>query len=200
MRSAITKITAAILAGGKSRRFGSNKALARVNGIPIIQHIRNQLYVSVRRIIVITNTHDEFAFLDLPMYRDIFPGRGPLGGLHTAMEVACSPWIFVTSCDLPYFSYNLLTVLARCIQNVEAVCFTKAGKTEPFPALFNTRILAKLKLYMKSRDYTFQSFLNNCNMVHVPLENVLSEIDPRMLLNCNTLGDYRNIVTNLINS
>jgi len=195
MRSAITKITAAILAGGRSRRFGSNKALVRVNGIPIIQHICDQLYISVRRTIVITNAPDAFAFLDLPLFRDIFPGRGPIGGLHTALEISCSPWIFVTACDLPYFSYNILHVLARYIQNVDAVCFTKAGKTEPLPALFNTNILAKLKLYMKSGDYTFQSFLNKCDVLNVPLENVIGEINPKMLLNCNTLDDYRNIVT-----
>jgi len=193
MKPAITKITAAILAGGRSRRFGSDKALALVDGIPIIQHIRDQLYLSVRRIIVVTNTPDAFAFLDLLVYRDIFPGLGPLGGLHTALEKAHSPWIFVTSCDLPYFSCNILYVLARYMQNVDAVCFTKAGKTEPLPALFNINILSKLKMHLKTGDYMFQAFLNKCDVLHVPLENVVDEINPQTLLNCNTLDDYRNI-------
>ncbi|KPK89532.1 hypothetical protein AMJ80_09650 [bacterium SM23_31] len=206
MKMEISEITAAILAGGENKRFGSNKALALVNGIPIIQHIRNQLRLSVRRISVITNTPDAFVFLDLPVYRDIFPGRGPIGGLYTALvrqrrifqKTSCSAWTFVAPCDLPFFSCNILHVLTRYIRNVDAVCFTKDGKTEPVPALFNMKILPKLKMYLKTGDYTFQTFLNKCDVFHVPLENVTDEIDPQMLLNCNTPDDYRNTVVNIL--
>ncbi|MCH8287357.1 molybdenum cofactor guanylyltransferase [candidate division KSB1 bacterium] len=186
-------ISGVILAGGKSKRFGSNKAFIKVQGIPIVQYLYNQLRVLLKNVNVITNSPEEFRQLGMPMYPDLIRDRGPIGGIHSALENSFSPWVFVTPCDLPCFSYKLLCVLAGAIGEAEAVCFTNAGKVEPLPALFHRKTLSKLILFMKHGDNSVHSFLDFCNTIHTPMENYTDVLNPEMLSNCNTRNEYKKL-------
>jgi molybdopterin-guanine dinucleotide biosynthesis protein A len=192
----LTDITGVILAGGKSSRFGSNKALARVHGIPLIQHVRDQLSGILKRIVVVTNSPEEYSFLDIPVVTDIIPHRGPLGGIHTALETAGSPWVFVTPCDLPFFSYKLLTTLARNTDGSAAVYYIHGKNIEPLPLLLNKKMLGWVFRLLELGDYAVQSLLDSGYTQKLPVEHVMHDVDPGMLVNCNTIEDYEKAVRN----
>jgi len=183
-------ITGVILAGGKSTRFGSNKAFVKVDGISITRHLYNQLRFLLRTVNVITNSPEEFKHLGLPMIPDLIKDMGPIGGIHSALENSFSQWVFVTPCDLPHFSYKLLHVLARSIGDADAVCFSKARKVEPLPALLHRNIHSNLIQFMKRGDNSVHSFLDFSNTSHIPIENYSNFLNPEMLSNCNTRDEY----------
>jgi len=193
MTSFHNSISGVILAGGKSKRFGSNKAFIKVEGIPIVQHLYNHLRFLLGNVNVITNSLEEFRHLGLPMYPDLIMDKGPIGGIHSAMENSFSQFVFVTPCDLPKFSYKLLSVLANTIGDADAVCFTKARKIEPLPALFHRRTLSKLSYFMKSGDNSVHTFLDFSNAFHIPIENYSNVLHPEMLSNCNTQDDFEKL-------
>lgn len=186
-------VTGVIIAGGKSERFGSNKALAAINGVPIVQSICSQVQLLLSNVLIISNTPEDYRFLNIPVYKDIVPNKGPIGGLHTALELSFSPWIFVTPCDLPLFSFNGILALARETESTEVVCFSRENKLEPFPAIFNKKLVPKLLKFLKAENYAMQRFLHSCEVTLVPIESNRDCVAPNILTNCNTVQDYEKI-------
>ncbi len=73
----IKDVTGVILAGGKSLRYGRNKALVTIDGIPLIERVINVMRSLFRHLILITNTPGEYSYLKLPMQEDLIKGLGP---------------------------------------------------------------------------------------------------------------------------
>ena len=82
----IDNVTGIILAGGVSKRLGyRDKALLELGGVSIIERVISALSRAVKDILLITNSPEKYAHLDLPMFGDIIPGAGSLGGIYTGI-------------------------------------------------------------------------------------------------------------------
>lgn len=105
---------AAILAGGQSRRFGSDKALAVWEGQPLIVHAAAVLARHSDEVIVCGRSHSP---LTLTHLRDRpAPGLGPLGGLCAALHYAAEAGhdaVLSLGCDMPRLDARLLDRLCR---------------------------------------------------------------------------------------
>src|SRR5579864_4334177 len=94
-----------LLAGGKSSRMGTNKALLRFpSGQTVIERIVSRIAQLCSEVLLVTNTPDDYEFLGLPMFADEIPGASSLGGIYTGLLQATSPRALVLSCDLPLVS------------------------------------------------------------------------------------------------
>ena len=78
-------VTGIILAGGKSSRMGENKSLLKLEGITVIERVVNLMQKIFKEVILITNTPDEYDFLSIPMYKDIYEYKGPLAGINSGL-------------------------------------------------------------------------------------------------------------------
>ena len=106
--------SAAILAGGQARRFGGrDKSRLVVEGRPIIVRQLEVLQRVAHDIFIVGPRADRFADLGLPVYADLIPGHGALGGLYTALEVARNDAVLVVACDLPFLDAGLLARLVE---------------------------------------------------------------------------------------
>src|SRR5215208_4858139 len=101
-------LTVCIQAGGQSSRMGEDKALKTFLGRPLIQRVVERLSAVADELIVTTNRPEEYSFLGLPVFSDLKPGRGALGGLYTAIASATNPLVAVVACDMPFASPTLL--------------------------------------------------------------------------------------------
>ena len=101
-------LTVAIQAGGRSSRMGEDKALKPFQGRPLIQRVIDRLKPIADEMIITTNHPQEYEFLDLPLFMDVYPDRGALGGLYTALFSASSPVVAAVACDLPFVSPSLI--------------------------------------------------------------------------------------------
>jgi molybdopterin-guanine dinucleotide biosynthesis protein A len=61
-------------------------------------------------VLVTTNRPEDYAFLNLPLFSDLIPGRGALGGLFTGLKAAQYPLVAVVACDMPFVSPGLIKV------------------------------------------------------------------------------------------
>lgn len=101
----------AILAGGRSSRFGSDKALARMrDGRTLIDHSIAALSPHVEEIVICGRTMEGVIGLpDRPA-----PDMGPLGGLNAALHHALTNGyeaVLTTGCDMPVYPAGLATAL-----------------------------------------------------------------------------------------
>jgi molybdopterin-guanine dinucleotide biosynthesis protein A len=113
-------LTVCIQAGGQSSRMGEDKALKPFLGRPLIQRVIERLSPIADELIVTTNRPDDYLFLGLPLFPDLKPGRGALGGLYTAIASASQPFVAVVACDMPFASATLLEAASRLLVEEEA--------------------------------------------------------------------------------
>lgn len=188
----LSHCTGAILTGGKSSRFGSNKAAAEIEGVRVTAHIRDQLSIVLKRVLLIGNDAKDIDYLNLPVFPDVYREKGPLGGIHAALCASFSEWTLVTPCDLPLFSYNLVIALSQFDTNCDVICFSMDNMIEPMPAFFNKRVLRLLSILMRNQVKSILDLYRFCRLHIIPVESCGSFVNPGMLTNCNTPGDLLN--------
>ena len=123
----------AILAGGRSVRYGSPKALATVAGESILDRVRRALLRVTPDLILIANEPSLFARSGLPTRPDTRPGLGALGGIHAALlwaREAGRPGILAVACDMPFLDPALLVrILERAAAgDVDVVAPESGGR------------------------------------------------------------------------
>ena len=100
----LVPVTGVILAGGKSRRMGQNKALIQLGDNSLIEHVIRRMRLVADELLLITNSPAEYAHLNVPMHGDIIPGTGALGGIYTGLTHASYDTVLCVGCDNPFFS------------------------------------------------------------------------------------------------
>ncbi len=92
-----------ILVGGKSSRFGSDKALVEVDGKPLVLRLVDAVSEAADRITLV-GPPDRYEQIDLPIIPDTQEGIGPLAGIIAALQHTSALWNLILACDLPRFS------------------------------------------------------------------------------------------------
>ena len=131
-------LTVCIQAGGESSRMGEDKALKTFLGRPLIQRVIERLSPIADEMIVTTNRSDSYTFLNLPLFPDLKPGRGSLGGLYTAIASATHPFVAVVACDMPFASASLVEAASQLLltEEVDVVIPRSEEGYEPFHAVY----------------------------------------------------------------
>ena len=94
--------TGLVLAGGQSRRCGSDKALARLGDRPFVQCVCEALTPWVAETLVATGPSRRDYPVAARVVVDAVPDGGPLAGLAAGLAAACTPWLLAIAVDLPY--------------------------------------------------------------------------------------------------
>ena len=122
-------IEAFILAGGASRRMGTDKAQLLLNGKTFTQHIAEALRSIASTITVVGRQLDDSGLRSIP---DVYPAWGALGGVHAALSGCETEWAIVVACDMPFVSNDLFTRLGSLRGGFEAVApLQPDGRPQP---------------------------------------------------------------------
>jgi molybdopterin-guanine dinucleotide biosynthesis protein A len=105
--------------------MGTNKSLLTIGGITVIERVVNLMTDLFSTVVLITNQQEEYSFLNLPMYEDIYKGIGPLGGIHSALTNSSTDKNFIISCDIPLMTPEVIQYLID-FQTTKPITITKA--------------------------------------------------------------------------
>lgn len=110
-----------IVAGGKSSRMGRDKAFVLLHGKPLIEHVLERVTpLGAAQTLLIANRPAEYAYLQLPMYPDVLPGKGALGGIYSALTYSPTDYSLVVACDMPFLNTALLQRLVNwCVRSAD---------------------------------------------------------------------------------
>jgi len=149
----IDDIAGVILAGGRSSRFGSNKALAMLDGKPLIQHVADLMSGLFAEYLLVTNTPEEYKFLSLPMTHDRYRGCGPLAGIHAALLQISEPRAFVVACDMPSLSPELIRYICNINeQQYDVIIPWLEGGQEPLFGIYHKKSLAVIETCLQRKN------------------------------------------------
>jgi len=159
-----------ILAGGQSNRFGSDKALAEIQGEPLIKRVSQYLSHIASRTTVIADKPDKYADLGLTTIADLNPGLGPIAGLQTAIRNLTDDetWCLICPCDAIEIKPHWLDMLiAECENALDAVAF-KSDRWQPAPALYARCCLPVVDDQIAQKEYSMQRLLDRLATHQLP--------------------------------
>lgn len=192
-------IPIAILAGGKSRRMGRDKAFVELEGMPMIQWVITAVKECSINPLIIANEPDRYGGFGLPVYSDIIPGMGPLSGLHTAFSVTGADRLMIVSCDLPLVSPEVIKyILNRINDRAEAVIPFVEGREQGLLAVYARSGLERFGGRISSASIMFDEFRMGLERIFIG-EDELRKVDPdlRSFLNVNTPLDIEMVIRKL---
>ena len=109
------EVSSIILAGGKSRRLGRDKAIEPVGGEPLIARASHACRRFSEQTVVVVNSQQRASELPLPesakIAVDLYPQGGALGGIFTGLDAADGRWGIVVACDMPFLTVELFSLL-----------------------------------------------------------------------------------------
>lgn len=146
--------TAAILAGGAGTRLGGiPKETIEIGGGPAGPRLARILASRFRRVLVVTRNPDLYAGTGATTLPDLFPGFGPLSGLHAALSASEDELLWLAACDMPAFDPRLVELLESWLPTPEpeagplplASLCRHGTHFEPFQAIYSRRCVARLE-------------------------------------------------------
>ncbi len=197
MRSAgtIEDLGVAVLAGGASERMGTNKALLRAYpaGPTMMEIVVSRLSdAGFAPHLLVTNTPDLFAFLNIPTAPDDIPGAGSLGGIYTALNHLAYDHTLIVACDMPLLNPPLLRYMASLPLRGDALVPHWTGpdgtqRVETLHAIYSRRCLEPIRRRIAAGRLKVQSLLEDVSVRYLD-EEELRRYDP-------ALNSFRNVNT-----
>lgn len=162
---------AIILAGGQSRRMGTDKALLRLapEGPRLLEMVLATLKPLASPILISTNRPTEYSWSGLPLVEDNYPGCGPLAGLEAGLAASPAELNFLVACDMPWLAAPLLEYLLQLAPPYQAVIpLDQAGRAEPLCAVYSKSCLPVIRRNLAGGILKMTGWLTEINTLCVP--------------------------------
>jgi molybdopterin-guanine dinucleotide biosynthesis protein A len=185
-------ITGVILAGGKSRRMGQNKALMSLGGVRLIDRVVGVLREVFPSLLMVTNSPEVYADLRLPMVGDVFLEKGSLGGIYSAVYYASTPYCFVVACDMPFLQSAVIRYLIDQLAGYDVVIPDIHGEMQPLHAIYSKACLPPIHRCLEANRLKIVGFLPEVRVRTVTAADI-QLLDPDLLAfqNLNTFEEFQ---------
>jgi len=182
--------TLLILAGGRSRRMGRDKARLPTGDGTLIEHLVRRLGPVVDEAIV-AGGDEALQPAGARQIEDRYPGMGPLAGMHAGLLEAGYPLVWVVACDLPDVEPGLGALLRNLAAGVDAVVPRVGEEPEGVCAVYHRSIATRIEVLLRADQRRVQDLLACVDVRYVTAAE-LRPVDPvlRSFRNLNTLADY----------
>lgn len=175
----------AILAGGKSTRMKFNKAFATILERSVYQIITDKFQQYFDDILTISNEPHLYENEGVAVHPDVYPGLGPVAGMHSALYYARFEQVFIMGCDMPFMKMDLVGYLLSRLETYDCVVPEIDGQLQPLSAVYSKKCLP---------------VLTDClNHDRLKLIRVFEELNTRIIYEQELVhfGDVREIFMNV---
>lgn len=185
------RFSASILAGGESRRMGTNKALLKLGDRSMFEYVLST--VSRLQLDEIFAVGDQRQALSVTIVPDRRHKSGPVAGLEAALQYAQSEHVLLLACDMPYVQPEILQLLLDASSgglHNQAVVPAPNGRWQGLPGVFHRSALGEIAKQLDVGNRSMNGILSQLN-VRVIKDHALREVDPnlRSFTNINTPQD-----------
>lgn len=184
-------MNAVILVGGKSRRMGSNKAFLKIGEKTFLEQQIELLGNVFDEIMISANSVDEYKGYGLPVIQDIYPEKGPLGGIYTALVNSKTDYSFVTACDMPFIEKGLISYLGSLTEGYDVVVPLNGEMLEPLHAFYSKNCIGPIKRELDENNLKVTKFFSQVNVKKVSIGEFMESNERKNpLTNLNTVNEY----------
>ncbi len=188
-------VSIAILAGGLSKRFGSNKAFARWGRARVIDQVFNTAKAVCKQVFIVVRNKTGYAEFKDSLVKDLIPGKGPLSGLHSALTFCMTEKVFLLACDMPLVNADLLRWMISLNHDASILIPEGPKGLEPLHAIYHKRILPSVeKRLLEGKGLAMRNLLKDHSYEIIPKE-VIKRFCPDLLCleSANTPSSLRKL-------
>lgn len=191
MRDFMLDVSAIILSGGKNSRMNNyNKSLLKYGEETFIEKILKEVS-HFNQIIISSNDPGNNAYLDVEYVKDIYPGQGPLSGIHAGLTRSKFKRSLVLAIDMPFLKSDLLEYLAGVAPEYDVVVPRSGDFYQPLCAIYSKACLPYIEANLKSNIRKTTSFYKDVKVKYVDEKELKLFGDfEYMFNNINTPKDY----------
>jgi len=184
-------ISGFVLAGGKSNRMGTDKALLLVQEETLLIRIKN-LIDPFCKTVEISGYNSDYSDFNIKMIPDLYPGIGPVSGLISSLKHSSTEWNLLVSVDTPFINKELIQSLITQIGDYDCIIPEHDGGVEPLIGLYNRQILPQLEEVINQGDYKLMRLVAKLNTRYLDCRPLIQK-HPRLFFNINRPEDYNSI-------
>ncbi len=188
MDEAVKKLTATVLAGGKSRRFGQDKAFFQYQGKPLVLHACEIIEPYCDQLLVSTNKPAAYKSTGLKTISDIYRDCGPLGGIHSALVHARHDLVAFIPCDSPMLPGELYRYLLQRMEGRDLVLAAQSAGVESTCGIWHKKSLPRLERAIAQKKYKILDAIEGMDAGLVRVDTA-PFYHPRIFHNINTRHD-----------
>ncbi len=180
-------VSGAVLAGGRSRRMGSDKGSLRIGGRRLIEVVLDAIRPLFPDIVIVANDPTVFDGLGARVVSDRIPGIGPLGGIHAALCSSRFPHTFCVACDMPLVNPAVVAHLCSLAPGYDAVVPEWEAGYEPLHAVYGQSCLPHVERMVRENRLRVDALFSDLRVRRVGAAE-LRPMDPllRSFMNVNT--------------
>ena len=177
-----------IQAGGRSTRMGGQpKALLELGGKRIIERVVDAVGGVLDDLLLVTNTPDRYAFLDLPMVPDGFPDGGALGGICTGLRAAGGDAAFTVACDMPFLHPAIVRMVVERAAEGDVVIPRTGAQLETLHAVYAKACLGPIETRLRAGRLKIVGFFPDVRVVELDAAAMARHRAPEVaFMNVNT--------------
>jgi molybdopterin-guanine dinucleotide biosynthesis protein len=185
------KISTGILAGGKSSRMGTNKALLQYNNRRFIDRIINELGGFSETLISVAKK-GEYEELGLPVCCDEHCDIGPIEGIYQILKHASEEYVFICAVDMPFINGNLVRYMAEFISSdYDCYVIMDDDRVHPLCAIYSKKILPVVEEQIAKGQYRLVNILSRVRTKYIELKYTC--FDKKVVRNINTKEEYKSL-------
>ena len=186
--------TAVILAGGKSRRMGRDKTLLSFQGQSLVQRAVDRFSAVFENVLLSVGDAEKYPALREIAVADVYPGRGPMAGLHASLTHTEDDGVFLVAADMPFADPRAAAELVRLGRGYDACALLFRGRPEPLFAWYSRALLPAAEALLRRGEGKMAALLNGCRLNAVEPARLGALWDERTLLNVNFPEDYAQLL------
>lgn len=186
-------MTAIVLAGGKSRRLGRDKALEVIGEQQLCQRVIKRLSLAGEDVIVVLSYSGQLTDETLAGVKtvyDSYPASGALVGLYSGLRESNSTYNLVVGCDMPFLNIDLLHHLVSLSPSFDVVIPRLDDNLEPLHAVYSKDCISTIESRLNSGNMKISDFIDSVKVKYVGQDEI-DRFDPEHLsfMNVNSEAD-----------
>lgn len=185
-------LSALLLAGGRSRRMGRNKALMNLSpgGPPVVSLAVTRLQAVADEILLVGSDPAPYSFLGLQQVPDVYPDAGSLGGIYSGLSAAHNRHALVVACDMPFLNVALLGYMASLPRDYD-VLIPVLEEPEPMHAIYSQACLPWMTEKLEAERYKIIGWFDKARVQYLD-RGTVRRFDPqlRSFYNMNTPEEW----------
>lgn len=185
------RISAGILAGGKSTRMGQNKALLKLNDRRFIDHISEELS-SFSQVLISAAKKGVYEDTGLEIVYDEHREIGPMEGIYQLLRAAKEEYVFICAADMPFIKKELVSYMCEFISS-DYDCYVVMDEDHihPLCAIYSKSTLGIIEKQISDGNYRLMNILNNVRTKYIRLNYTC--FDKKVVKNVNTRQEYKRL-------
>lgn len=185
-------MNAILLAGGKSKRFGKNKALLLVDGKPLISVLVDRLKQAFDNVYVSLSDKDNYSFLEGVFFiKDIFANKGPMAGLQAGLLNSNTEFNYLCACDMPFIEVDYFEYLKNIDRDYDILVPEINGRYETLASIYRKTCIPYIERKLESNQLRLSGIFDDVKTKIISQQELQKHFDPKKLFfNINYSSDY----------